>query len=142
MNAQGKVDNNIKYLLSDDPIAILIEPDDNVDLPATESRGISKGASVEVEAEAHGCTDRLTDYGTCPTDRGSEGEQLAYSLTQLTGSVHTAPPPHSPHPDTLTFLLVRRNNQQSVSGSALSAARVFTLLRPHYVTVVSSRERM
>lgn len=62
MNAQGKVDNNIKYLLSVNPIAILIEPDDNVDLPATESRGISKGASAEVEAEAHGYTDRLTDY--------------------------------------------------------------------------------
>lgn len=31
----------------------------------------------------------LTDWRTtCPTDRGSEGEQLAYSLTQLTGSLH------------------------------------------------------
>lgn len=86
----------------------------------------------------------LTDWRTtCPTDRGSEGEQLAYSLTQLTGSVRTATPPHSPHPATLTFLLVRRNNQQSVSGSALPAARaptsvVFTLLPA--TTLCHSRE--
>lgn len=50
------------YNQTNNPIAILIEPDGNVDLPATESRDISKGASIEVEAEAHGCTDRLTDY--------------------------------------------------------------------------------
>lgn len=128
----------------------MIEPDDNVDLPATESRGISKGASVEVEAEAHGYTDRLTDYGTCPTDRGSEGEQLAYSLTQLTGSVHTAPPPHSPHPATLTFLLIRRDvttSSQSVGQRCLLLMHLppsclHFCLRPHYVTVVSSGERM